>query len=230
MAFIGGGNWGRVVRDSSRERLRSAGNNSESGYDQCGSDCGGDRSHASGADPRCRHECRAAGIKASSENKNSAITGAMRYFGLRLDTVPNWEIYDWNQFLGETTFIKNFHDLSRCLDSYMNGAQYEKANLVSNDEFGHPDSHYYLRNAKIQAAHDSFHQLAEDTDDSQKMDARRELVMSLQGIADADMNTIQNPSNFYSFDRLRTVFEIKYRKALRAELDNVGDKISDMGH
>ena len=23
----------------------------------------------------------------------------MRYFGLRLDTVPQWETYDWNRFL-----------------------------------------------------------------------------------------------------------------------------------
>jgi S1-C subfamily serine protease len=65
--------------------------------------------------------------KASFNNKNSAIAGTMRYFGLRLDTVPKWEVYDPAQFLAETTFLKNFHDQSRCLDSFLNGAQYEKA-------------------------------------------------------------------------------------------------------
>ena len=168
--------------------------------------------------------------KASFENKNSAITGAMRYFGLRLDTVPKWKVYDWNRFLSETTFLKNFHDQSRCLDSFINGAGYEKAHLVSADEYGHPDSHYYLRNEKIQAAHDNYHKLSVDADSSQGLDAKRELIMDLDGIADADMNVISNPANFYSFDQLRATYEIKYRKALRTEIEKFGDKISDMGH
>lgn len=168
--------------------------------------------------------------KASFENKNSAITGAMRYFGLRLDTVPHWETYDWNRYLNETTFLKNFHDQSRCLDSFMNGAGYEKAHLVSTDEYGHPDSQYYLRNNKIVTAHDNFHNLTTDTDSSQKLDAVRELVMDLEGVADTDMAAIQSPGNFYSFDELRAAEEIKYRKALRAEIETIGGKLSDMGH
>jgi hypothetical protein len=168
--------------------------------------------------------------KASFENKNSAITGAMRYFGLRLDTVPNWEAYDWNRFLNETTFLKDFHEQSRCLDSYMNGAGYEKAHLVSTDEYGHPDSHYYLKNEKILTARDNYHKMAVDADSSQKLDASRELTMTLEGLADADMDAIQNPANFYSFDQLRAAQEIKYRKALRAEIETAAGKISDMGH
>ena len=168
--------------------------------------------------------------KASFENKNSAIAGSMRYFGLRLDTVPRWEVYDWNRFLGETTFLKTFHEQSRCLDSYLNGANYEKAHMATADENGPPNSRYYLRNEKIQAAYANYHKLTVDADSSQKLDAGRELVMDLEGIADADMDAIQNPSNFYSFDQRRASQEIKYRKALRAEIETAGGKISDMGH
>jgi len=168
--------------------------------------------------------------KASFDNKNSAITGSMRYFGLRLDTVPQWETYDRNRFLGETTFLKNFHDQSRCLDSYMNGARYEKTQVAGADENSPPNSQYYLRNEKIQIARDNYHKMSVDADSSQKLDASRELVMDLDGLADADMNAIQNPDNFYSFDRIRAAQEIKYRKALRTEIENYGNKLSDMGH
>jgi hypothetical protein len=80
------------------------------------------------------------------------------------------------------------------------------------------------------AARNNYHNQTVDTDESQKLDASREIVMDLEGIADADMDAVQNPANFYSFDQLRTVYEIKYRKALRAEIEKFGDKISDMGH
>ena len=168
--------------------------------------------------------------KASFENKNSAIAGAMRYFGLRLDTVPKWENYDWSRFLNETTFLKNFHDQSRCLDSFMNGARYEKEHVTSTDEYGPPDSHYFLRNEKITTARDNFHKFSTDADNSQRLDAWRELVMSLEGVAKQDMDAIQDPSNFYSFDQLLAAHEVKYRKALESEIEKTGDKMSDMGH
>ncbi len=168
--------------------------------------------------------------KASFENKNSAITGAMRYFGLRLDTVPKWEDYDWNRFLSETTFLKNFHEVSRALDSLLNGAHYEKVHLATGTDDSPPNAQYYLRNAQIQTAHDNFHKMSTDSDNSQRLDAERELVMDLQGIADREMNVAQNAANFYGFDQLRAAQEIKYRKALRTEIDNFGGKISDLGH
>ena len=86
--------------------------------------------------------------KASLANANSAIAGGMRYFGLRLDTVPKWEVFDWNRFLNETTFLKQFHDHSRELDSFMNGVAYERAHVAVGDESGPPDSHFWLRNPK----------------------------------------------------------------------------------
>ena len=168
--------------------------------------------------------------RASFDNKNSAITATMRYFGLRLDTVPKWEVYDWNRFLTETTFLKNFREQSRCIDSYVNGVGYERAHMATADESGPPDSHYWLHNDKLQTIHDNFHRLATDSDQSQKLDAVREEVMDLDGLADADMAAIQDPANFYSFDAIRAAQEVKYRKALRGEIDKYSDKVSDMGH
>jgi hypothetical protein len=168
--------------------------------------------------------------KASFANANSAITATMRYFGLRLYTVPKWEVFDWNRFLTETTFLKQFHDHSRELDSFINGATYERAKLASADENGPPDSRFWLRNPKIQTIQDNYHRLATDSDQSQRLDAIREEVMDLESVADADMAAIQNPANFYGFDQKRAAQEVEYRKALRTEVEKYGNKISDMGH
>ena len=168
--------------------------------------------------------------KASFANKNSAITAAMRYFSLRIDTVPQWEAYDWGVFLQQTTFINNFHDTSRCLDSFMNGARYEKAGVVSTDEYGPPNAMYYLKNEKLVAAHDNFHHMTADADQSQRLDAGREIIMDLEGVASTDMQPMQNAGNFYAYEAIRAQQEIKYRQALAKEVESAGDKISDMGH
>jgi hypothetical protein len=167
---------------------------------------------------------------ASLASHDSAITGSMRYFGVRVDNVPSWVAYDWPQFLNETTYISNFHDLSRCLDAFMNGAAYERAHVASLDENGHPPVRYYLKNAKLVEIQQNFHQMATDADTSQRMDAAREMVMDLQGLANTDLDAMQNPNNFYPFNQVRAKEEVAYRKFLLKELDNAGDKISDMGH
>jgi hypothetical protein len=168
--------------------------------------------------------------KASAENKNSAITGSMRYFGLRPDTVPTWDVYDWNTFRAQTTFLKDYHEDSRCLDSYMNGARYEKEHLVNEGENGPPNSQYFLRNEKIVRIRDSVHSMAADADQSQNLEAWRQLVMDLEDLADKDKEAINNPANFYSFNETCAQQEIKYRNALRDEIERVGNKVSDMGH
>ena len=169
--------------------------------------------------------------KTSFANANSAIVGSMRYFGLRLDTVPQWEVYDWNRFQDETTFLKNFHEDSRCLDSFMNGASYEKNHIASDDpETGHPNAQYFLHNEKLQAARENYRKVASSADNSERLDAGRELLLDLQSVADKDMEAIQAPGNFYSFDQIRAKQEIAYRKALRAEIETVGNKLSDLGH
>jgi S1-C subfamily serine protease len=168
--------------------------------------------------------------KASFENKNSAITGEMRYFGLRIDTVPKWETYDWAQFLNQTTFLSKFHDLSRCLDSFMNGARYEHMHVATADDTGPPNALYYVKNQKLVDARDNFHRMSTDADASQRLDAGREMIMDLEGLAAADMDPIQNPGNFYAFEEIRAQQEIKLRQALAKEIENAGDRMSDMGH
>ena len=168
---------------------------------------------------------------ASYSNSKSAITGTMRYFGFRLDSVPKWETYDWNRFLDETTFLKQFHLESRYLDSFLNGSRYEKARLItenSNDE--PPNSHFFLQNETLRSSFDDFHQSLGSADNSQKLDAQRELLMNLQGFANKDMTTIESPGNFYSFDKIRAKEEIVYRNALKSELDAFENKMSDSGH
>ena len=170
--------------------------------------------------------------KASFENKGSAITGSMRYFGYRIDTVPSWEPYDWKRYLNETTFLKEFHKQSRYLDSFLNGARYEKAHLAqAGDGAGPPDSKFYLSDEKLRTADSNFHQLSGSSDSSQRLDAVREMMrMNLQGFSDSDMTSIQNSHNFYSFDQLQAKQEIEYRKFLKSELDTIGGNISDLGH
>jgi S1-C subfamily serine protease len=169
--------------------------------------------------------------RASLADSKSAIVGSMRYFGLRLDTVPKWEPYDWNRFLAETIFLRNFHEASRGLDSVLNGSRYERANLaVSNGDEDFPSSHYFLRNDRLKSLMEDYHQRTTDVDKSEQMDVGREIVSDLQDIANADMDVIQRAGNFYSFDQTLAKREIEYRSALKKELDNMGDHLSDLGH
>ena len=55
--------------------------------------------------------------KASFASRNSAISGSMRYFALRLDTVSTWLPIDSRRFQNETTFLDQFHEQSRRLDA-----------------------------------------------------------------------------------------------------------------
>jgi hypothetical protein len=169
--------------------------------------------------------------RASLANSNSAITGSMRYFGLRIDTVPKWETYDWNRFLTETLFLRNFHEMSRSLDSVLNGSRYERANVpVSNTDADFPSSHYFLRNDRIKALMEDYHQRTANADKSQQMDAGRETVSDFEDIANTDMDVIQRADNFYSFDQQVAKRELAYRSALKKELDNMDDHLSDLGH
>jgi hypothetical protein len=172
--------------------------------------------------------------KSSFANQRSAITGPMRYFGLRLDTVPQWETYDPTRFLSETTFMEQFHQQSRCLDSYLNSSDKTDNSASSGgDDSDQPSSKLYLTDAKIVKADDQFYQQAGGGDASQRLDAFRGWVFSLDSIADSDMSSIQDMSNFYSFDQQRAREEISYRKSLKIELDSFGDDISrvqSLGH
>jgi len=145
------------------------------------------------------------------------------YFGLRLSGVQGWETYDWPRFLEETLFLKQFHDDTRCLDSYLNGRRHwPRSNGADN---GLPDNLYFLNNSQIRKANDTYKQLANESDENQRLDAARELLVDLQGVADTDVSTLEEMNNLYSFDRIWAQEEIAYRKALKKELDDMGNNI-----
>jgi len=160
--------------------------------------------------------------KASMANAASAISGPMRYFGLRVDNVSKWEPYDIEVFFRESTLLKEFHENSRCLDSLLNGAQYEKTNLVS---YGAPDSKYYLRNDKIRQLTSKYKPTVSGLDNGERVELLREYNLDLEAFADSGVDNIQNPSNFYSFERQDCAKELAYRRALKAELKKLEDKI-----
>jgi hypothetical protein len=155
--------------------------------------------------------------KTSFANRNSAITQSMRYFGLRLDNVPQWEPYDLKQFQAETAFLDRVDKRSRCLDSYLN-----------TPDDGKPESKLYLEDEKIVKANSNYFDQANDGDASQKVDALREWLADLQSIAGTDMDTLQDLHNFYTFEQQRAKDEIGYRNALKNELEEIGKDVSRM--
>jgi V8-like Glu-specific endopeptidase len=158
--------------------------------------------------------------EASHANPNSAIAGPMRYFGLRIDTVPQWQPYDPQIFLTQTTFLEQFHENSRCLDSLLNGQQYEKLGLVDK---GAPDSKYYLHNQRL---HDYvIPHLIEQGATDEMLEEARVAVLDCQKFGEEDMPGIENPANFYSFEWKRAKEEAVYRKKLLDELQQINDRI-----
>jgi hypothetical protein len=155
----------------------------------------------------------------SFSNANSAIKGPMRYFGLRIDTVPSWQPYDQQGFVHETLFLKRFHDESRALDSYLNGS---KSGVREDADEGPPDPKYYLTNDKIRKADDDWHSATQEGRSS----AVQELVWNLGAVAGADLGSVQDPSTFYPYDQDRAKFELKYRQALMTEIQNIQTQVN----
>ncbi|HUB66343.1 MAG TPA: serine protease [Candidatus Methylacidiphilales bacterium] len=165
--------------------------------------------------------------KLLSQDRATGFTGRTRYFGLRLDNVPVWETYDWKRYQIETTFLDQFHYESRCLDSYLNPPSAGRRSMQDSgddDDF----ANLYLNEPAIKQANHDYHQDIAGTDSSQKLEAWRALLVVLHNVADANMTDIENPSNFYSFDRRRARDEIDYRKQLQAELDSFEDNLNRM--
>jgi hypothetical protein len=171
--------------------------------------------------------------KASFASRNSAISGSMRYFGLRLDTVSAWIPIDSRTFQIETAFLDQFHQQSERLDSYLNSS--DNNNNQSEDSNGGDsssnsvDAKLYLSDEKIMKANNSYVEQASGSDTSQKIDSLRDLLFDLQSIADTNVSQIQNTNNFYSFDRDRARDELAYRKALKDELDSIGNNVDRLG-
>jgi S1-C subfamily serine protease len=168
--------------------------------------------------------------KASFASRNSAISGSMRYFALRLDTVSAWIPIDSRRFQIETTFLDQFQDQSRRLDAYLNSSNKNQSeNTSGGDNNGNDESKIYLNDEKIMKANDNYSERASGADTAQRLDSLKGLLFDLQCVADVNVDQIQNTDNFYSFDRERARDEMAYRKALRAELDSIGNNIQRLG-
>ena len=155
--------------------------------------------------------------KASFANRNSAIGHSMRYFGLRLDTAHNWETYDWNRFQIETLFLDQFDARNRSLDTYLNAPDDAKS-----------EDNLWRQDDPVVKANSSYFSQTAGADSSQQMDAARQWLSDMYDIANANVDAIQEPRNFYTFDQQRAKDALAYRKALKAELDSRSNNISQL--
>ncbi|MCE0497917.1 MAG: serine protease [Methylacidiphilales bacterium] len=168
--------------------------------------------------------------KASFASRNSAISGSMRYFGLRLDTVPSWIPIDMKRLQTESLFLDQFHKQSLCLDSFLNtpaNNNNQGGNASSSDS--DPNADIYKTDDKIMKANDNYNQQTSGADTAQDIQAARSLVFDLQGIADTDVDQIKNMNNFYTFDQERAQEEYAYRRALKDELDSISNNVDRLG-
>ena len=161
--------------------------------------------------------------KAWAANPVPGAAGIIPYFGLRLSGVRGWETYDGSRFLAETLFLRQFHLNTRSLDSYLNGKRRRARN--NGDDNGPPDNRYFLNNPKLSGANDNYKQLAGDADRNQRFEAANELLSDLEGVANTDVDTLQDWTNLYAYDRVWAQQELAYRKALKKELDDLGNNI-----
>jgi S1-C subfamily serine protease len=157
--------------------------------------------------------------QASFQNRNSAIRGSERYFGLRLDNVATWQTFAWGRFQNETEFLREFHERSLCLDSYLNTGIHDTSDWGT----------YYAKDDKVKEANEAIGAMDADGDASTRIDTARNLVFTLGGLADTDMDQIQLPANFYGFDAMRAKDEMAYRQALKKEIEQMGDNVERLG-
>ena len=157
--------------------------------------------------------------KASFASRSSAITSSMRYFGMRIDTVSAWEPIDDRRFLIETTFLDQFNHRSRCLDCYLNAPDDNR-----------PEDRIWREDKDIVKDNSSyFAQIGGGADTGQQVAADREMWAEFNDLATTDLDAIQRPENFYSFDRARAADEAAYRKAIQAELKQINNDVSRLG-
>jgi hypothetical protein len=146
------------------------------------------------------------------------------YYGLRLKSVAGWEPLALDVFQSETAFLQQFHETTRCLDSYLNGHRHRSANGNSGPA-GPPDNRYYSNNAKLVSDADTYKKFASGADHNQSLDAARELLCDLQAVADTDVDRLKGLNSAYNFNRTHAQEELAYRKAIKDELDKFSDNI-----
>jgi len=141
---------------------------------------------------------------AERDAKSAGSTGG---YALRFDNVPAWEACDAAQLQTQALFLDVFRQHSRALDAYLNGGgAYNSTSLWKADD-------------KIKSANDTFVQYAAGAGSAQRTQALQALLFELGVVADTDMDQIQQPQNFYGYQRTRARDETVYRKELKAQID-----------
>jgi len=158
--------------------------------------------------------------QAWAANPTPGVAQIAPYYGLRLTSPSKWEVLDPQRFLAETLFLQQFHDDTRCLDSYLNGRHHHR-------EGGPPDTKYFLKNDKLHKANDSYKQIANGGDKDERLEAARELSFDLMDIANTGVSTLQAPG-LYAFNELRAQEELAYRLAIKKEIDNLSSNINHL--
>ncbi|HEY8967029.1 MAG TPA: trypsin-like peptidase domain-containing protein [Candidatus Methylacidiphilales bacterium] len=157
--------------------------------------------------------------KASFSNKNSAITKEMRYFGFRIDTVPQWEAYDWPQFLAEGKRIDDFHDRTAALHSFLASVS-EKKNPNIDTTLFMQDEPIRLANLEWQSQIDR-----NPPGSSTRQRATEQLVVTLRNLADAQYDDLDR-SRFYTYDATCAKDELAYRKSIKDAIDHISEIIN----
>jgi hypothetical protein len=146
--------------------------------------------------------------------RDADALGSISAYGERLDNVQAWEACDASQLQVEAQFLSDFHQRSRDLDAYLNGVgQSESRRLWQADD-------------KIKSANDTFLQDTVGGNPEQRISSLHSLLFELGVVSDVNMDPIQQPSNFYSYQRSLARNEIAYRKALKGEIDQFGGDMS----
>lgn len=159
-------------------------------------------------------------------NPAPGSAGIIPYYGLRLTGVKAWENVDPAHFLSETLLLRQFHTDTRCLDSYLNGRRHRS--IEEAEDNSHPTNAYYLNNAKLRSAIETYKHFSVGVDQNQRLQAAHELLFDLIGIADTDVATLRDWNSPYTYDRASAQEELAYRKALRKELDDMSDNIAHL--
>jgi len=157
-------------------------------------------------------------------NPAPGSAGIIPYYGLRLTGIKAWENIDPARLQSETLFLKQFHTDTRYLDSYLNGRRHHS--IEETDANSRPTNSYYLNNPKLRSAIETYKHFSGGVDQTQRLQAARELLFDLISIADTDVATLQAWNSPNTYDRTWAQEELAYRKALRKELDDMSDNIA----
>lgn len=111
--------------------------------------------------------------KASFKNKDSAIKSEIRYFGYRLDNVPEWHQLDWTEFQTHDALVTESQQELEWIAAYFTGAS---------DSFKAFKA-LHLAHNKVTAALER-----SDLALSEKINERRRFVWSVEGLIKSSLN------------------------------------------